>query len=360
MTRNVFHVITTISRGGAENQLLTLARHQVKNGNNVYIIYLKGVPELLSEFERSGVHVIDSLAGNSFLKQIKVFSKFDFLPGSIIHAHLPRAELMCYLSRTKSPYVVSRHNSEAFFPKAPKKFSIFLSRKIIGNASKVIAISEAVSNFIKVSGEIRKKDLDKLQVIYYGAEKIDFQTRGQKLTHQGHFVFGSAARLTEQKDIPTLLRGFKILLKTYPDSRLKIAGDGPLKAQLVDFSSKLRIESKVDWLGAVSDMDAFYSSINCFILSSKYEGFGLVLLEALEYSLPIVATRTTSIPEVIGNGGILFEVGNPYDLAQCVRKAVGTKFEKAIQLNSASALTKFSIESTTSKINQIYEESVGK
>ena len=356
----IYHVITTISRGGAENQLLTLARQQVLNGDKVNVVFLKSEPELLLEFQNSGIKVLNALAGKSFLKQVWIFSKMKFPPGSVVHSHLPRAELLCFLSRIKSPYVVTRHNSEAFFPGAPKKLSNFLSRKVIRKARTVIAISEAVSNYIKTNHEIYEMDFGKLIVIYYGASSENYKIRFRKSSVTERIILGTAARLTEQKDIPTLLRGFKIILLTYPDARLRIAGDGPLKSSLVQFTSKLGIEKNVDWLGSVSNMDSFYSDIDCFILSSKYEGFGLVLLEALEYGLPIVATRTTSIPEVVGdNGGLLFEVGNPYELAVCVRSVLGTTEQPGIELNPVAALKKFSIEVTTARITNVYEAIAG-
>jgi len=224
MSRQIYHVITTISRGGAENQLLTLARRQFLNGDIVNVIFLKAAPDLLYAFKESGINVVDVLAGKSFLKQVRIFSKLILPPGTVVHAHLPRAELLCFLSRKRNSYLISRHNSEAFFPKAPTKFSSYLSRKVIGNASQVIAISAAVKNFIISSREIYQKDLGKLTVIYYGAAG-EFQEKKVRMKQDAEtIILGTAARLTEQKDIPTLIRGFKIILLTYPGARLRIAG----------------------------------------------------------------------------------------------------------------------------------------
>ena len=68
ISNKVTHLITTIERGGAEKQLLTLASEQVQSGIKVEVIFLKGKPELEKEFEESGVEVNKLLAGKNFLK----------------------------------------------------------------------------------------------------------------------------------------------------------------------------------------------------------------------------------------------------------------------------------------------------
>ena len=70
ISNKVTHLITTIERGGAEKQLLTLASEQVQSGLNVVVLYLKGKPDLRNEFEESGAEVNNLLVGKSFLKQI--------------------------------------------------------------------------------------------------------------------------------------------------------------------------------------------------------------------------------------------------------------------------------------------------
>ncbi len=70
ISKKVTHLITTIERGGAEKQLLTLASEQVQSGLNVLVLYLKGKPDLKNEFEESGVEVNNLLVGKSFLKQV--------------------------------------------------------------------------------------------------------------------------------------------------------------------------------------------------------------------------------------------------------------------------------------------------
>ena len=167
----LLHVITTIERGGAENQLLILVRRQIQRGNNVTIAYLKGNADLKKDFDLIGASTID-LSKLSFFQQIiffrnKLASQFD-----ILHAHLPRSEILTYLGviNTKRNFIISRHNSEKFFPKAPNFFSSFLSRIVTHRAFKIISISNAVFNFCISNHEIENDS--KCITVHYG---IDFE-----------------------------------------------------------------------------------------------------------------------------------------------------------------------------------------
>ena len=123
ISNKVIHLITTIERGGAEKQLLTLASEQVQSGIKVEVIFLKGKPELKKEFEESGVKVNKLLAGTNFLKQITLLSKYLRKNPSPVHAHLPKAELLAAIVvankyfKTIPPSISSRTD---FIPSAAK------------------------------------------------------------------------------------------------------------------------------------------------------------------------------------------------------------------------------------------------
>ena len=161
-------MITTIERGGAENELLVLVRHQVALGNSVTIVYLKGEPELESSFRLVGAN-IRRLNGSNLAKLIQLKAilarKFD-----IAHAHLPRSEIFLALANfgSKNPVslVATRHNAEAFYPNGLSFISRLLSRIVLSRYSSLISISKAVESYLVNSGEVPKGT--KRSVIYYG------------------------------------------------------------------------------------------------------------------------------------------------------------------------------------------------
>ena len=90
----VHHVITTINRGGAENQLLVLVREQIKSGMEVSVLYLKGEPELERDLSDAGAIVSHDIANqNPFIQFLKMRS-ISKSQRTLLHAHLPRAELL--------------------------------------------------------------------------------------------------------------------------------------------------------------------------------------------------------------------------------------------------------------------------
>ena len=140
ISKKVTHLITTIERGGAEKQLLTLASEQVQSGLNVFVLYLKGKPDLRNEFKAAGVEVNNLLVGKSFLKQIFLLSKYLRKNPSPVHAHLPKSELLAAVVISKKYFVFSRHNAEPFWPSGPRIISNLLSKFVCKRASQGIAI----------------------------------------------------------------------------------------------------------------------------------------------------------------------------------------------------------------------------
>ena len=153
--RSVIHVITTISRGGAENQLKVLVREQIKSGYKVEIFYLKDNPELSDTLEALGAKVDHRLFGQNIFLQYLILRRVVKQHDGVVHAHLPRAELISTAATKGVGLIVSRHNAEPFFPGAPRIASILLSRYVERRSKTVIAISNAVSEFLLQSREIK-------------------------------------------------------------------------------------------------------------------------------------------------------------------------------------------------------------
>ena len=94
VNKKVIHLITTIERGGAENQLLILVREQIEKDLDVEVFYLKGKPELEDSFLKLGARVNSLLANKNFLTQILLFRRFINRSNFLVHTHLAQAELL--------------------------------------------------------------------------------------------------------------------------------------------------------------------------------------------------------------------------------------------------------------------------
>ena len=361
ISNKVIHLITTIERGGAEKQLLTLASEQVQSGIKVEVIFLKGKPELKKEFEEFGIEVNQLLVGKSFLNQISLLSKYLRKNPSPVHAHLPKSELLAAVVISKKYFVFSRHNTEPFWPSGPRIISNLLSKYVCKRAFQGIAISNAVKSYLIKRGEVPNGYT--IDVVNYGFQKnISTNAAGKGLitnimnSQSSNYKIGTIGRLVPQKDYPTLLSAFSNVLKTVPYIELYVVGEGYLQKDLIELGKSLGINDKVYWLGKTEYIKEFLSKIDLFILPSKYEGFGLVLLEAMVAKKPIIAANNSAIPEVLGKSYEgLFLTGDVNALAQQIKTAISNNnFSERLVQSYSSQLDLFDPNKMNTNIKRVY------
>lgn len=298
----ILHIITTIERGGAENQLLILAREQITQGHQVTVMPLKGRLELQSDLMASAINVDTSLVGYSFFNQLRLIRKKK-KNYEIVHLHLPRAELLGTLSRKNCRIVVSKHNTEPFFPGATKFTSVLLARFIAFRADAIIAISNSVAEYLCQNKEV--PNLNKVEVVLYGFDKTEISdevsAKFSNIRESSDHLLITVSRLTQQKDLGTLIQAVAKLKLKWPDVQLVIFGNGPLQNQLEDQARDLGVFHEVNFMGKTANPRGAMAQSDVFVLSSLYEGFGLVLIEAMTSKIPIVAANNSAIPEVLGS-----------------------------------------------------------
>lgn len=351
--KEVFHLITTINRGGAENQLLVLAREQIESGLQVHIVYLKGEPELELEFIQMGAKVHHELSFKYPIFQPLVLRKLIGHSKPIVHAHLPRAELVSLLSPAKFKLIASRHNAEPFFPGAPKFLSNLLSRLVEIRSVRIIAISEAVKRFLVDCGEVRRGS--NIEVVLYGYKMHYSKSERTNKKNLSVRHLGTISRLADQKDIPTMLDAFKVFRDKHPESILSILGAGPLETSLKELVNQINLENSVNFVGRSSKIYEFLVNLDAFILTSKYEGFGMVLLEAMDSGVPILASNNSAIPEVLGTDfSGLCVTGDSFDFASKLEELCDSDFRQFILNQQEARLQIFNSKIMCEKISAIY------
>jgi glycosyltransferase involved in cell wall biosynthesis len=370
MPYKILHVITTINKGGAENHLFSLAKQQAILGNKVTVAYLKGDGYWQDSLSSCGVDVV-SLKLKFYGDPFPIFALGktirDFKP-DLIHAHMPPAELYVFFSllifSQDLIFFISKHNDEKFF-NGP--FAKFLSRLIANRSKNIIAISEAVNIYFR---KVFPSTVN-IKTIHYGinpeeflqSKKSDIRIFRHNLSLEPNvLVFCCIARLTKQKSIDILLKSFaKYKFNNEYLSKLLIIGEGELKKNLQQLASKLNIIDNVIFLGFRDDIATAMSSIDVFVLTSRYEGFGLVLLEAMAASKPIVATSVSAIPEIVLNNktGLLCTSGDVVSISDSFKKmenkVLRTKLGKAGRIRLKK---EFSIEKMVQETSLFYEKTL--
>jgi glycosyltransferase involved in cell wall biosynthesis len=166
----------------------------------------------------------------------------------------------------------------------------------------------------------------KLAVIGYGvdldaADRVPpariARFRAELGVREGELLIGSLGRLVEQKDYETQLRAFAHALAVHGTMHMAIAGAGPLADPLAALARELGIASRVHWLGERDDAWTVLRSLDLFVIASKFEPFGIAVLEAMAAGLPIIASAVNELPQILdgGRAGRLVPAERPPELA---------------------------------------------
>lgn len=143
----------------------------------------------------------------------------------------------------------------------------------------------------------------------------------------GRPVVGFAGSLDERKGVPLLMAAWARVLEACAGEPplLRLAGEGPLRPALATWRAGLRDPGSVELAGWVRDMPAFHGALALLAAPSRYEGFGLAAAEAGACGRPVVATRVSSLPEVVldGQTGLLVPPGDAAALAAAILKLLG-------------------------------------
>ncbi len=331
----VVHVIKIAGVAGAERHLLTLAAGQRAAGVDARIWALsdprRPVPQFAEMAAANGVPVETLPLHGHFDRHIiaRLAEEFRAAAPDLVHTHLIHADLHGVRAARAAnvPHVVtSRHNdNRAWRIRLARKVNRRMWRKVDAG----IAISEAVRQFIlRTEGAPPQK----LCTIHYG---LDAQTvnapsdararlRAELGLPEEALLVGSVCRLIPQKGLSYGLRGFATMAAAFPSAHYVLAGRGPLHEALQAEAHTLGVGARVHFLGWREDAHAVMAALDVLLMPSLWEGFGLVLLEAMALGVPIVATRVSAIPEVVADGetGWLVPPRDPAAIAEALRQAL--------------------------------------
>jgi glycosyltransferase involved in cell wall biosynthesis len=202
----------------------------------------------------------------------------------------------------------------------------FLDRRLAGWCDRLVGNSQAVVDFYHELGI----PSDRLTMIYSGVgddepPAIDpAEVRASLGFEPAAPLVVFAGRLAEQKRVGDLLKALDLVQHIQPDVRTVIAGDGPLRDRLEETAHAYDLDGRVRFLGHRDDVPRLLAAADLVVLPSAYEGLPNVLLEAMRFRKPVVATAAPGTTEVVDDGqtGILVPVGDTRLLARAIRDIV--------------------------------------
>lgn len=203
--------------------------------------------------------------------------------------------------------------------------------KILSNwCAKIVMISE-----FEYESAIKKNicHKEKLVIINNGIDinkyntKIDYEFRRQLGFKDDEFLIGMCCRITEQKSPGTFVEIAKILIRKYDNCKFIIIGDGELRKNVIDEIKFLNLEKKILITGWIKNPEKYINIIDIGVLTSKWEGFGLVLAEYMACGKPIVASSIQGIKNVVRDeiDGFLCNPDDENEFVECILRLINNK-----------------------------------
>jgi len=243
--------------------------------------------------------------------------------------HLPHPRFP-FVKQPKVPLVVTINDiTPIFYPEVHTwrrniYFRYFVPR-YLKKAKAIIAIShQTKADLIKHF----KLPVDKIHVVYCGIP----QTAHTSLKKEKYILY--LGTLEPRKNIEGLVKAFAIVKSKGFSYKLIIAGGKGWNYQSIfTLIRKLKLEDEIIFKGYVSEQEKqeLYQKAAVFVWPSFYEGFGLPVLEAMAYGTPVITSSTSSLPEVVGDAGILINPHNTRDIANAIIDVLSSSPKKLIQ-----------------------------
>jgi len=294
---------TIVFWGGGEKLHLETALKFQKLGHEIVVCSNEEAP-LYSKSKKHSLEVFSLRVGNlSFLNPFKLYRCIRFFRASNVDAvvfsssqdskmagiaaRLAGVKKIVYLRGLAAPIkssVVNRYLFKSCLTHIIAN-SEETKRMILKNLSPVINLKKVHTVYHGI--DVSKIDLSKKKIL----PEIEGKGRG--------IILGNAGRLTAQKGQKYLIDIALYLKEKGLEFTLFIAGSGDMEGELRDLIDENELNNEIIMLGFVEDMDAFMNSIDVFLLTSEWEGFGFVLVEAMAREVPVVCFDITSNPEII-------------------------------------------------------------
>ncbi|MBI5390620.1 glycosyltransferase [Candidatus Woesearchaeota archaeon] len=323
----ILHLITGLDIGGAERFLLNLLPELAKDFD-VQIAYLKGKGTLVDAFQKRGI-CVTHIPMRAMVDPLCLVNLITFLnkeKPDILHMHLFRAELYGTIAGkiTGVPVFVSSKHSENPYTRHP--IIRFIEQQIASTVDITLCVSKTVHDYYTSLGF----NPSSFRVI---ENTIPDRYNPISSKKKKSFVIGTVGRLVYAKGYDILLRALPLVVHKFPYVRCVLVGDGDKKESLTMLTKQLKVEEHVSFVGMQEDPLPFLQSFDVFVFPSRYEGFGLSLVEAMSQKKAIVASAISTTKWMLEDGvsGLLFDSEDVESLAsQLIRLLQSTRLRQAI------------------------------
>ena len=360
----VLHLLSGGTVGGCERHVLSLLSHLDRERYEPWLAYFEAQPDdaapMAPEFRAAGVRTVDLGASRradprALLRLGRLVRRIRF---DVIHAHSFRTELAALLWGKilyRLPAVLRTvHNTDDFY--VDRRYA-WLARASASRLDRIIVISDAVGRYLREEAGLSERRMVR---IYYGLDDHGWDSRRNGSGRPP--TVGVVARLAPQKGHRVLLDALPRVVASVPETRVRVVGHEEIStvAELRAYADSRGVAEHVQFEGFRGDVPALLHDLDLVVLPSLWEGFGLVLLEAMAAERPVVASAVGPIPEVVVHGetGLLVPPGDPDALADAMVRVLTDRplAERLGRAGRRRVKNSFRVDQMVAQTESLYRE----
>ncbi|MCP4350577.1 MAG: glycosyltransferase [Desulfobacterales bacterium] len=360
----IMHLIHELGAGGAENGIINQVNHINPNlfETSVCTFIRGGSQTGRLNRSRTSLFELGKKDGNDITLPFRLGKLLMKWKPHILHTHAwgTLCEGLFGAKLSNIPVIV--HGEHGTIQQ--KKTNIYVQRLVWGFTDQVLSVShEHAKELAATIGYPRQK----IRVVINGVDTERFSRKKENKIirdslgiKKDDVVIGTLGRLVPVKNQSLLIKAFAVLTERFPNIKLMLVGDGPLKDDLTELANSLGLSSQVIFPGRRSDTPEMLNCMDIFALTSLSEGMSNTILEAMSSGLPVVATNVGGNPELVDDDvtGILVQSDNGKALADAftaltenpdTRKDMGRSGRKRVE-------NLFSLEAMVRNYEKLYLE----
>jgi glycosyltransferase involved in cell wall biosynthesis len=333
----VVHAHRIAGIGGSERHLLTLLPALAERGVEVAFagLDLPGADPFYEELERSGAPFTRAGSAVGLMRDLRRWH------ADLVHTHLVHADVYGALAAGRATLVSTKHNDDPFRTGPFRLVERLLARR----AAKVICITDSLARFNREQVGL---PAEKLEVIRYGMDEPPAAWAPDGLELPEGKIVVAVCRLVPQKGLDVAVEAMAGI-----DATLVVLGEGPERERLEAHARERDVRLLLP--GRVGDVASVLRRSDVLVHPARWEGFGLAVLEAMLAGLPVVATRVSSIPEIVVDGetGVLVPPDDPETLRAALERVLAEPGDLGAR-GRERARREFSVERMAERTLEVY------
>lgn len=302
----VLHIIPSLGYGGAERLLVDLLPRIAATGIDVQTLSVTSVNPLAPLLRQRSI-VVGELGFQGTIYSLAALTRaaararrvIELFQPDIVHSHLYLGDLVARLAAPgRVRLMTTLHAIDDWWEQHERlqsRLKTWLDRGLADwRATRAIAVSDAVADAATKASIVQPM---RCRVVPNGIDERRFQYRSRTLREDPNII--QVGRFYTEKGHAIAIQAFRILLDSRPDARLTFVGSGPQEQSLKELAVRLGVRDRLKFLGERSDIPELLATAHVFWMPSLREGLGIACLEAMASGVPVVASRTGGLAEIL-------------------------------------------------------------